>query len=112
MGWNESRSWLQFRTVGRVGRFQFAGIFRVGLGGRWAPGTQRTFRARSLQEAGDDLDDEFWFALEDYVAAAGDECQLAFGQQMIDVEKVIEAGVVVAIAGHDEGGKGDGFDFV
>ena len=31
---------------------------------------------------------------------------------MIDVQKVIEARVVISITGHDEGGKGDGFDFV
>ena len=31
---------------------------------------------------------------------------------MIDVQKVIEARIVISIAGHDEGGKGDGFDFV
>ena len=31
---------------------------------------------------------------------------------MIDIQKVIETRVVVAVAGHDRGGKGDGFDFV
>jgi hypothetical protein len=68
---------------------------------------RRSLRA-FIQERGGNSDYEFRLAIEHYVAAAGYQRHLAFRQQMVDIQQVVRAVVIIAVPGHDQGGSCDG----